>query len=544
MKSRAFMGRCKEWIIGGMLDYVAANYPDKEILIEKGRRITYAEFRKKVDTVAKSLLILQVEKGEKISVWLPNSIEWMIIFFAISKIGAISVPINTRFKSSELEYILRQSDSTVIFMADQFLNIDYLSIIKDAVPEIELYEPEEFSCDKFPFLRRIVCLGGNKDKAMLSWGDFLELNKTMALNEKLNERQASIRYDDLAVIQYTSGSTAFPKGVMLTHQNILRDGFEIGERLRIKEDDRYFSECPFHHCAGLVDCALAAISHGACLIFTDYFDAEESLKVIERERCTIIGGVQTMYTMKIAHENFGKYDISSLKTGWTTGTPQITQDIFLKMGVKGISNLYGLSEASPNCTLCDVEQDSVDIRLKTMGKPLPETEIKIVEPGTCRSLPIGVKGEICVRGWNVMKGYYKKDEETRKAIDSEGWLHTGDLGFLDSDGFLTFVGRLKNIIRVGGENVSSEEVEDFIYKHPKVKQVEVIGVTDQRLGEVTVAFIELKEGEICTEEEIINFCKARMANFKVPRYVRFVKTWPMTESGKVQKFKLKENFKI
>lgn len=536
------MARWKEQTIGDMLDNVAAKYPDTEIMIEKDRRITYREFREKVDSIAKGLLKLGVERNDKISIWLPNSIEWMSIFFAISKLGAVSVPINTRFKSSELEYVVRQSDSIGIFMADRFLNIDYLSIIKEAIPEVDEYEPERLSSGRFPLLRRIVCLGKDKSKAMWSWGDFLSLGNEIGLKGKLNKRQASIGHDDLAVIQYTSGSTAFPKGAMLTHNNIARDGFEIGERLRIKVGDRYFTECPFYHSAGLVNCFLAAVTHGACLVFTDHFDAEESLRMIEKEKCTIIGGVQTMYTMKMAHENFGKYDISSLRAGWTTGTPQITQDVYYKIGVKGISNIYGLSEASPNCTHCDVEQDPVEIRLKTMGKPQPGVEIKIIDPETGDSLPTGAKGEIYVRGWNVMKGYYKKEKETRETLDSERWLHTGDLGFFDSDGFLIFIGRVKNVIRVGGENVSCEEVENSVYQHPKVKQVEVIGVPDDRLGEVAVTFIELKEGETCTEEEIINFCKGKMANFKVPRNVRFVTGWPMTGSGKVQKFKLKEDF--
>jgi fatty-acyl-CoA synthase len=327
---------------------------------------------------------------------------------------------------------------------------------------------------------------------------------------------------------------------MLTHNNILRNGFEIGERLGLNREDRYFNPCPYYHNAGLVDGLLAALTHGSCNVTLPSFDARESLAIMERERCTAVGGIQTMYSKMIEEPALDRKRLS-LRTGWTTGPPQAVRDIYEKMGVTGITNLYGISEASPCCSISDCLRDPLEDRMGRMGKPLPGVEIKIINPQTGETLPSNENGEICVHGWNLMQGYYQKPDETAKAIDSEGWLHTGDLGFIDEKGLIFFIGRIKNVVRSGGENISPEEVENFIFRHPKVKHVEVIGLPDDKWGQRVVACIELKEGMEATSEEIIGFCKERMASFKVPKEVHFVTDWPMTGSGKVQKFKLLES---
>ncbi len=531
----------EEWVprsIGNMLEEAARLNPDGEFIVIGSDRFTYSRFKQKVDQLARGFLTIGIQPRDKVGLWLPNVLPWVLSMFALVKIGAVIVPINTRFKAAELDYVLNQSDSTALIFPDEFLNIKYVNIVHQVLPELVNATSKEIRSQQFPLLKSIICVSHRDYPGMHKFKDLFNSEKKINL-ESVGD---SVRPDDTALILYTSGSTGFPKGVMLTHTNILRDGYEIGKRLGLRRADRYLNPCPFYHNAGLVNGILSTLTHFCCLFSTPHFDPEECLRIIQKERCTAILGIQTMFIKMFESETFEKTDFSSLRTGLTTGTAQTVSDIYKKMGVKNITNVYGISEASPACSMSDCERDPIDIRIAKMGRPFPGVEMKIVDPQKGEKLKANEKGEICVRGWNVMQGYYKNPEETKKAIDPEGWLHTGDLGSIDENGYVYFAGRIKNIIRVGGENISPEEVENFIYKYPKVKQVEIVGIPDERYGEKLVAFIELKQGGEAKEQEIIEWMKNKIANFKIPRNVRFIKSWPMTGSGKVQKFKLREMY--
>jgi fatty-acyl-CoA synthase len=527
------------WIpvsIGFAVEEAARLYSHREFLVVNERRMTYRELSGQVRNFSRGLLAAGVKPGDHVAVWLPNGIEWVVAVFSLANLGAVFVPVNTRFKTEELEYILRQSDSSALIFQDRFQRTDFLQILERLCPELPASLPGDLHSARLPALRTVIAVSSREIPGFYSYGELFQMGREIDLKPV----EEAVRPARTVSILYTSGSTAFPKGVMLTHNNILRNGFEIGERLGLDREDRYFNPCPYYHNAGLVDGLLAALTHGSCNVTLPAFDARESLRLMEREKCTAVGGIQTMYAKMMEDPSLDRNRLS-LRTGWTTGPPQTPRDIHEKMGVSGITNLYGISEASPCCSISDCRRDPLEDRLNRMGKPLPGVEMKILDPRSGETLPAGEKGEICVRGWNLMQGYYKKPEETGKAIDGEGWLHTGDLGFIDEKGLVFFLGRIKNVIRSGGENISPEEVENFIFRHPKVKHAEVVGLPDEKWGQRVTACIELKEGMEATPEEIIHFCKERMANFKVPKEVHFVTDWPMTGSGKVQKFKLVES---
>jgi fatty-acyl-CoA synthase len=517
------------------VEEAARLYSNREFLVVNDQRITYRQFLQRVKQFSRGLLAAGVKPGEKVAVWLPNGIEWVDAVFSLANIGAVFVPVNTRFKTEELEYILNQSDSSTLILAERFQKSEFMKMFRQLCPELASSSPGNLTSARIPGLKTVICLSEKNPAGTFSFQSLYQPGNEIDLKPV----EDSVGPHQTVSVLYTSGSTAFPKGVMLTHNNILRNGFEIGERLGLNREDHYFNPCPYYHNAGLVDGLLAALTHGSCNVTLPSFDARESLAVMERERCTAVGGIQTLYTKMMEEPGLDRKRLS-LRTGWTTGPPQTVRDIYEKMGVTGITNLYGISEAYPCCSISDCLRDPVEDRMSRMGKPLPGVEMKIVNPQTGEPLSPNEKGEICVRGWNLMQGYYRKPEETGKAIDAEGWLHTGDLGFIDERGLIFFMGRIKNVVRSGGENISPEEVENFIFRNPKVKHVEVIGLPDEKWGQRVVACIELKGGMEATPEEIIGFSKERMANFKVPKEVHFVTDWPMTGSGKVQKFKLIE----
>ena len=527
------------WIplsIGFAVEEAARLYSNREFLVVNEQRITYRLLAQRTKQFSRGLLAAEVKVGDKVAVWLPNGIEWVDAVFSLANIGAIFVPVNTRFKTEELEYILNQSDSSTLILAERFQKSEFMKMFLHLCPELASSKKGNLNSSRIPGLKTVVCLSEKNLPGTFSFQGLYQMGNKI----NLKPVEDSVGPHQTVSILYTSGSTAFPKGVMLTHNNILRNGFEIGERLGLNREDRYFNPCPYYHNAGLVDGLLAALTHGSCNVTLPSFDARESLTLLERERCTAVGGIQTMYIKMMEEPGLDRKKLS-LRKGWTTGPPQTVRDIYEKLGVTGITNLYGISEASPCCSISDCLRDPLEDRMTRMGKPLPGVEMKIVNPQTGEALPPEEKGEICVRGWNLMQGYYKKHEETAKAVDSGGWLHTGDLGFIDRKGLVFFIGRIKNVVRSGGENISPEEVENFIFRHPKVKHVEVIGLPDEKWGQRVVACLELKEGMEATPEEIIGFCKERMASFKVPKEVHFVTNWPMTGSGKVQKFRLVEN---
>ena len=527
----------KTW--GQALEDIVGRYPDKPALIFKDRRISYRMLRENSRALAKGFLALGIAKDHKVSIWSGNCPEWIYAQLAAAFIGAVLVPVNTRFRASELEYILGQSESTTLILMDSFLNNDFVAMLREVCPEVDNAQPGRLQSARLPMLKNIILLGDQKTPGAFSFSEILRKGEGMP-NEKLELSMAEVQPDDVIMFQYTSGTTAFPKGVMLSHDGVIRDGFFLGERQTLSSEDILFCPLPFFHVGGAVISTLSALTHGAGMAFLETYDPLESLKLIHQERCTAMNGVETHFLMMYQHPDFSRYDVSSLKKGWAIGPAEVVRSVYQKMGLTKVLNIYGTSETSPNVTTTFVD-DALELRMDFHGLPHAETEVKIVNPSTGEPLPDGREGEICVRGWNVMKGYYKKPEETAKAIDPLGWLHTGDLGLIDpKTRYLKFTGRFKDMLRVGGENVSAMEVESFLLTHPKVKQAQVIGVPDPRLTEVGMAILELKEGMAATEEEILAFCKGKIANFKIPRHVAFVKELPMTGSGKVQKFKLKE----
>ena len=524
---------------GQVLEEVVNLYPENIALIFKGERISYKMLWERAQALAKGFIALGVGRGDKISIWAGNCPEWIYTQLATALVGAVLVPVNTRFRTSELEYILGQSDSTTLLMTDYFLNIDFSSMMKGICPEIESGFAGKLRCGRLPFLKNVIFLDEKKPSGAFSFSEVLDLGQAIS-DARLNSQMGQVHPDDVLMFQYTSGTTAFPKGVMLSHDGVIRDAFCMGQRQTLTPQDRLFCPLPFFHVGGAVISTLSVVIHGASMVFLETYDPEESLKVLQRERCTAMNGIETHFLMMYQHPDFYRYDISSLEKGWAIGPAEVVRNIYEKMGMTKILNVYGISEASPNVTTTFVD-DPLERRINFHGLPHSETEVKIVAPSTGENVPAGNEGEICVRGFHVMKGYYKKPEETAKAIDSQGWLHTGDVGLIDPQtGYLKFTGRMKDMLRVGGENVSAMEVESFLLTHPKVKQAQVIGVPDPRLTEVGLAYLELKEGMSATEEEILSFCRGKIANFKIPRYVIFVQQFPMTGSGKIQKFKLKE----
>jgi fatty-acyl-CoA synthase len=524
-----------------VLDESAERYGHRAVLIFKDRELTYHELNHQVNRLAKGLVKLGIKKGDHVSIWLPNSFEWVICNFAIIKAGAVMIPVNTRYKSREVEYILKQSDSTTLFMVDRFLNVDYLLMIKELCAEINTSVHGDPRSKNLSKLRNIILIREESAPGFFIYSEIMESGSDYNEDVTLRKIKETVLPSDIVNIQYTSGTTGEPKGAMLTHRMLL-GAYAITQILRLTENDRLILPLPFFHCFANLNGLLPFIMTGGSIVLMDVFDPEEELRLIEKYRCTVIYGVPTMYTMMLNHPKFDSFDLSSLRTGNLGGAPppvKLVKDIINKMGVKELTANYGMTENS--CSICATRiGDAPEIIATTVGRPFPLVEAKVVDIRTRRDLPNGQTGLVYVRGPYVMEGYYKKSEETKEAIDSEGWLSTGDLGKIDENGNFTLTGRYKDLIMPGGENVSPVEVENFIFEHPAVKDVQVIGVPDGRLGEVVMAYVILKQEGDCTEQEIIDFCKSRMANFKVPKFVKFIDGFPMTPTGKVQKFKLKE----
>lgn len=533
-----------EWIkknIADVFDEVAKKYPQKEAIICEDRKLTYQEMSKKVNGFAKGLLKIGVQKGDKISLWMSNRPEWIIAKFGSAKIGAILVPINTRFKKHELEYILKQSDSSTLIMMDRFLNINYLDMIKELCPELETCAPGKLKSSKLPKLKNLVLLGKETPEGAFEFYQIMENGAKSKLDQEVRRIQRSIDPEDVVNIQYTSGTTGFPKGAMLSH-NIYGHMLSVGNGMKFTYRDCLMIPNPFFHVFGSICGILLAVAQGGTIATIEYFDPEVSLKMIDRAKATAIHGVPTMFLMQIEHPDFKKYDVSSLRTGVIGGSScpvELLKKIIKEMHLLELTVVYGITETS-SCTTQSSIGDEPEIVATTVGKPLPFLEAKLVDPKSGEEVVQGQQGEFCARGPMVMKGYYKMPEETKKAIDNEGWFHTGDLLVKLEDGNYKVTGRVKEMYLVGGENTYPAEIENFLSTNPKIKQVYVVGVPDRRLGEVGMAFVELKEGESCTEEDIIEYCKGRIANYKVPRYVQFVREFPMTATGKIQKFKLRE----
>jgi fatty-acyl-CoA synthase len=529
--------------VGGLLDHISARFPDNEALVyaDRGLRYSYSELNEVCRRTAKGLLAMGLKKGDHVSIWANNVPEWVILQFATAKIGAVLVTINTSYKSAELEYILHQSDSSALFLVKSFKDADYPAILHAVVPELKNAVPGGLSSEKLPFLKKVVFIGSETPACMFNFSDIVAMGKDVD-DEQLAEAELSLSPHDVINMQYTSGTTGFPKGVMLTHFNVINNGFNIGECMKFTERDRLCIPVPFFHCFGCVLGVMACVTHGTTMVPVETFDPLKVLQVLEAERCTAVHGVPTMFIAELEHPEFDKFDLSSMRTGIMAGSPcpiEVMRRVVREMNMTEITIAYGQTESSPVITQTRTD-DPIELRVSTVGRALPDVEVKIVDIETGSILPPGKQGELCTRGYLVMKGYYKMSEETGKVIDKDGWLHTGDLAVMDENGYCKITGRIKNMIIRGGENIYPREIEEFLYTHPKISDVQIYGVPDRKYGEQVMAAVKLKPGVEMTGDEVREFCRGKIANYKVPKYVKFVDSYPMTASGKIQKFKLRE----
>jgi fatty-acyl-CoA synthase len=533
----------QEKTLGRILDETIAAHPDNEavVYVDRDFRLTYREFGQVVDQMAKGLMALGVKKGEKVAVWASNIPYWVTLQFATAKIGAILLTVNTNYKTAELEYLLQQSDTENLFLMDTFRDTDYVQTVYDLVPELRIQERGYLKSKKFPHLKRVFFMGQEKHRGMYTIPELLAMGQ-MISDEEYQERQATLDPHDVVNMQYTSGTTGFPKGVMLSHHNIGKNGFWIGENQLFTADDRVCIPVPLFHCFGCVLGVLACVTHGSAMVILEGFNPLLIMTSVEEERCTALYGVPTMFIAVLEHRLFSKFDFSSMRTGIMAGSPcpvRVMRDVIEKMNMKDITICYGLTEASPVMTQTRVD-DPVAKRVETVGRAMPEIEVRVVDPETNEPLPTGSQGEVCCRGYNVMKGYYKMEEATARTIDRDGWLHSGDVGMFDEDGYLHITGRLKDMIIRGGENIYPREVEEFLYSMEGVSDVQVVGVPSRKYGEEVGAFVILKDGYDYAPEDVRDFCRGKIARYKTPKYVAFVREYPMTASGKIQKFKLRE----
>ena len=528
--------------VGDMLNNIAKKYPTKLAVkyIEVNYTRTYYEFNKEVDKYAKGLLGMGIQKGDHVAIWATNYPEWLILFFATARIGAVLVTVNTNYKEAELEYLLSNSDSKALFICDGIKDIDCEKIIYQVCPELKTSKPGELHNERLPFLRYVVSLDNWYD-GMYNWSQIPYFGVLIS-NEEYNAVKHSVEPDEVVNMQYTSGTTGFPKGVMLTHNNIVNNGKAIGDCMKFTAKDKLCIPVPFFHCFGMVLAIMAAVTHGASMVPLLWYTPMKVMHAVEYEKCTAVHGVPTMFIRVLEHRDFSKYDFSSLRTGIMAGSPcpvKVMRDVIDKMHMPEITITYGQTEASPACTMTTVD-DSLEIRVNTVGRELPFMETKIVDPDTGEDLLDVTPGEFVVRGYNVMKGYYKMPEATAEAIDKDGWLHTGDLAIRDGDGYYKITGRIKDMIIRGGENIFPKEIEDFIYTHPDVVDVQIVAVPSEKYGEEAYAFVIKRAGSSVTEKDIQTYVANNMARHKVPSYVEFIDQMPMTASGKIQKFVLRD----
>ncbi len=529
--------------MGELVDHVAGTYPETEALVypDRSLRYTYREFQRECDRIAKGLMKLGVKKGESTAIWATNVPEWVITQFGSPRCGAVLVTVNTNYKVFELEYLLKQSDSTTLIMIEGTKSSDYIGMIYELCPELNNCRPGELVSERLPFLKNVILIEQKKYPGMFTWDEVVQMGEEIS-DEELAACMATLKYDDVINMMYTSGTTGFPKGVMLTHRNLILNGRGIGDCMKFTEQDRLCIPVPFFHCFGCVLGTMACVTHGSAMVPVEVYEPRQVLWTIEKERCTAVHGVPTMFIMELELLEKEKFDTSSLRTGIMAGSPcpiEVMKKVVDIMGAKDIVITYGQTESSPGITNTRTD-DPLELRVSTVGRTLPDVEMKIVDPETGKEVSCHIQGEICARGYNIMKGYYKMREATAAAIDSEGWLHTGDLGTVDENGYLKITGRLKDMIIRGGENIYPREIEEFLYTHQDVKDVQVVGVPSVKYGEEVMAFIQLKKDCELTEEEVKKFCEGQIARYKIPRYVAFVENYPITASGKIQKYKLRE----
>lgn len=528
--------------LGDWLEYWADKTPDKEYIVYSDRdlRFTWKKFNERVDHMAKGLIAIGVTRGTNVGIWAQNVPDWLTFLYATAKIGAVAVTVNTSYRSEELLYLLNNSDMHTLCMTDGVPGSNYTDIIYELVPELKTAQRGKLKSSRFPELKNMVYIGQEKYRGMYNTAEILLLGKNVH-DDAFRRLRALSTAHDVVNMQYTSGTTGFPKGVMLTHHNIANNGYLTGVHMHFTAEDKCCVCVPLFHCFGVVLATMCCLTHGSTQVMVERFDPLVTLASVHRERCTVLHGVPTMFISMLHHPMFSMFDMHSLRTGIMAGAlcpeelmRQVNEQMFMDL-----TSVYGMTETSPGMTQTRVD-DPFDVRCTTVGREFEFTEVKVFDPDTGRECPTGVPGEMCCRGYNVMKGYYKNPDATTQVIDANGFMHSGDLGVKDGNGNYRITGRIKDIIIRGGENISPKEVEDYLYRMPGVKDVQVVGVASQRYGEDVGAFIIQKEGHQLTTEDVRDFCKAHIAKYKIPRYVFFVDAFPMTGSGKIQKFRLRE----
>ncbi len=509
--------------IGQNMERIASCFPDREALVDvpSGRRWTYRAFAEEVGTLAAGLLAAGVAKGDRVGIWSPNVPEWVLLQYATARIGAILVNVNPAYRTHEVAFALRHSGVKILVSAVEYKTSDYRGMVEEVRSGL-------------PELERVIYLGTDEWHALYGGGPD---------PERLAEREAELSPDDPINIQYTSGTTGFPKGATLSHHNILNNGFFIGELCRYSEVDRVCVPVPFYHCFGMVLGNLAITTHGACIVIpAPVFDPRATLKAAQDERCTSLYGVPTMFIAELALPDFGDYDLSTLRTGIMAGSPcpvEVMKRVVSEMHMREVTICYGMTETSPVSAQTRYDEE-LDRRVSTVGRVHPYIEVKIVDPGTGLNVPRGEPGELCTRGYSVMLGYWDEPERTAEVIDAARWMHTGDLATMDEAGYVNIVGRIKDMVIRGGENLYPREIEEFLYGHPDIEDVQIIGVPDAKYGEELCAWVRLRPGAALTEEDVREYCRGRLAHFKIPRYVRFTDEFPMTVTGKIQKYKMRD----
>jgi fatty-acyl-CoA synthase len=530
--------------IGDMFDRTAEKYPDQPALIARHQHIhlTYRELQEQVNQCARGLMQMGVRKGQCIGIWSPTRAEWCITQFASSKIGAILVNINPAYRLHELEYALNQSGCRALVIAPQFKSSNYTEMVSTLAPELGECEAGKLKAARLPALTTVIRLGEEKIAGMFTWGELIRAGDAIN-DEQLREEQRSLEFDDPINIQYTSGTTGFPKGATLSHHNILNNGYFVARLQNITHMDKICIPVPLYHCFGMVMGNLGCVTHGAAMVYpSEGFEPLATLEAVQEEKCTSLYGVPTMFIAELDSPDFARFDLSSLRTGVMAGSPcpvEVMKKVISLMHMSDVEICYGMTETSPVSTQTR-SNSPLDKRVGTVGVISPHLEIKIVDPASGQVVPIGQAGELCTRGYSVMLGYWNNEKASADAIDKARWMHTGDLATMDEEGYINIVGRIKDMIIRGGENVYPREIEEFLYTHARVSDVQVIGVPDARYGEEIMAWVKLKPGEEITAEELREFCKGQIAHYKIPRYIKFVESFPMTVTGKIMKFQMRE----
>jgi len=528
--------------LGDWLEHWATQTPDHEYIVYSDRnlRFTWSTFNDRVDNMAKGLLSIGVTKGSHVGIWAQNVPDWLTFLYACAKLGAVAVTVNTSYKDHELAFVLENSDMHTICITDGISGSDYIEMIYSLLPELRTQQRGQLKSDRFPEMKNVVYIGQEKHRGMYNTAEVLLLGKNQNDESLLNIKK-SLSCDDVVNMQYTSGTTGFPKGVMLSHHNIANNGYLTGEHMKFSQDDKLCVCVPLFHCFGVVLATMNCLTHGCTQVMVEKFDPLITLASIHKERCTAVYGVPTMFIAELNHPMFDLFDMSSLRTGIMAGALcpiELMRKVNEKMFMT-ITSVYGLTETSPGMTQTRIE-DTFDVRCTTVGSDYEFTEVAVIDPLTGEICADGVQGEMCCRGYNVMKGYYKNSQATAEVIDENGFLHSGDLGVKDSDGNFRITGRIKDMIIRGGENISPREIEEFLYQMPGVKDVQIVAIASPRYGEDVAAFIIPKTDVDLTSEDVRDYCKEKIARYKIPRYVFFVNEYPLTGSGKIQKFKLRE----